>query len=108
MIAHAYRNFPKFYAYDQMLGDSDFACSVESFAEALAENGNPVYRYYYSHRSSQDPWPKYSGTKHGDELEFTFGHPLSAPEKYTVSELKLATEIVTYWTNFVKAGYADF
>ena len=88
-----------------MLGDSDFACSVESFADALSENGNAVYRYYYSHRSSQDPWPKYTGTKHGDELEFTFGRPLKAPAMYTVSEIDFANDIMTYWTNFVKTGY---
>ena len=59
LIAHAYRNFPKFESFDQMVGDMDFSCSVESFAEALSGNGNDVYRYYYSHRSSRDPWPRY-------------------------------------------------
>ena len=30
-----------------------FVCPTEAFAESLSENGNRVYRFLYSHRSSQ-------------------------------------------------------
>lgn len=52
----------------------------------------------------QDAWPSWSGVKHGDELEFTFGHPLIDSKKYNGKEIGLAREILTYWTNFVKNG----
>ncbi len=63
-------------------------------------------RYYYAHKSSRDPWPKYTGVKHGDELEFTFGTPLNPDVStgYRADEVGLARDIVTYWTNFVKTG----
>lgn len=86
------------------MGDSHFVCNSESLAQALSGNGNDVYRYHYSHRSSTDPWPEYSGVKHGDEIEFTFGHPLTMPKKYSIAEVSFAHDVVTYWTNFVKGG----
>lgn len=60
LIAHEYRQRSdtqerdaSFKALDQMVGDSDFVCNTESFAQALSENGNDVFRYHYAHRSSQ-------------------------------------------------------
>ena len=117
-----------FEALEQMVADSDFNCHTEELAQALAQNGNSVYRqdrlqfpwhsslicpdhkvffgnrYNYGHRSSLDPWPRWSGVKHGDELEFTFGHPLARPGLYTAPEVSLAHDILTYWINFVKTG----
>ena len=52
--------------------------------------GNPVYRYFYNHQSSVDPWPTWSGSKHGDETEFTFGLPLKSPELYSAKEIKFS------------------
>ena len=52
-----------------------------------------------------DPWPTWSGSKHFDEIEFTFGHPLKNPRNYSANEIKMARDIITYWTNFVKNGY---
>ncbi len=50
-------------------------------------------------------WPKYSGVKHGDEIEFTFGRPLTNPDNYNADEISFAHDVVTYWTNFAKTGY---
>jgi carboxylesterase type B len=61
-------------------------------------------RYYYAHRASNDPWPSWSGVKHGDEIDFTFGLPLNDPGEFMADELDLATDVVTYWTNFAKTG----
>ena len=62
------------------------------------------FRYFYGEQSSQDEWPKWSGVKHGDELEFSFGIPLANPKQYDVDEIGLARDILTYWINFVKNG----
>jgi acetylcholinesterase len=109
LIAHEYRNKftgpdRLFKALDLMAGDSDMTCNTEEFAQKMSNNGNKVYRYFYNHRSSVDPWPKWSGVKHGDELEFTFGTPLRNPHLYNANEIKLARDIIIYWTNFAKTG----
>eukprot|EP00095_Tigriopus_kingsejongensis_P008411 maker-scaffold9_size846264-snap-gene-7.26 protein:Tk08411 transcript:maker-scaffold9_size846264-snap-gene-7.26-mRNA-1 annotation:"PREDICTED: acetylcholinesterase-like" len=110
LIKHEYRDLirsggkGRFKALDRMAGDFAFVCDVEGFAQDLSENGNQVYRYHFDHRSSQDPWPEYTGSKHGDEIEFMFGVPLETPELYMAKEVGLAEDMVTYWLNFVKAG----
>ena len=93
-----------FKALDLMAGDVDMSCNTEEFAQKMSERGNRVYRYFYNHQSSVDPWPTWSGAKHGDELEFTFALPMRNPELYSAKEIKFARDIITYWTNFVKNG----
>ena len=93
-----------FKAVDLMAGDIDMSCNTEEFAQKLSERGNRVYRYFYNHQSSVDPWPTWSGAKHGDELEFTFALPMRNPQLYSAKEIKFARDIITYWTNFVKNG----
>ena len=39
------KEFGLFKALDQIVGQMDFACDVENFAQKLSENGNNVYRY---------------------------------------------------------------
>ena len=39
------KDFGLFNALDQIVGDLDFTCDVEEFAERLSKNGNSVYRY---------------------------------------------------------------
>ena len=43
-------------------------------------------------------------SKHGDELEFTFGAPLRMPGMYYSKEVSFAFDLNIYWTNFVKTG----
>ena len=95
LIAHEYMDKQTgrdrlFKALDKMAGDIDMTCNVEEFAQILARKGNPVYRYFYNHQSSVDPWPTWSGSKHGDELEFTFGVPLQSPKLYSAQEIKFS------------------
>ena len=67
------------------------------------------FRYYYTQRSSTDQWPSYTGVKHGDELEFTFGHPITnLTGNYPEDEAQLSEYIVDYWLNFVIDGYVKF
>lgn len=109
LLAHEYQDrvpgqFNRFNAIDQAAGDVDFACGTEEFAQAMTAKGSKVYRYFYNHRSSRDSFPSWSGSKHGDEIEFTFGGPVNFPEKYESNEIKLSNDIVSYWLNFIKYG----
>ena len=63
---------------------------VDPLIHVFCFRGNPVYRYYYNHQSSVDPWPTWSGSKHGDEIEFTFGVPLKMPKLYSAQEIKFS------------------
>ena len=110
---------PKYFnALDQMLADSDYVCGTEKFATDLSIKGNSVFRYlmsdghlcyqttcpviityfsnwvsfryYFNHRSSRDPWPAWSGVKHSEEQEFTFGGPLRNPSDYKPDDIKVS------------------
>ena len=64
-----------------------------------------INRYNYLHRSSTSPWPSWTGSIHGDEIEYVFGFPLKRPEFYSQEEVKFAEDVVNLWTNFAKSGY---
>lgn len=109
MIAREYENMFEgndayFNALDQMSADSDFVCNTEELGQKLSENGNKVFRYFFNHQSSQNPWPAWSGVKHGDELEFTFGLPLTDRDSYPRKEIRFTRDVVKYWTKFVRRG----
>ena len=61
-------------------------------------------RYFYHHKSSADAWPTWTGSKHGDEIEMTFGVPLQNPRNYKSNEIKFSQDIITYWLNFIQNG----
>lgn len=109
LIAYEYQDrvpgrFNLFNALDQMVADSDFVCNVELLANKLSESGHQVYRYHYNHRSSVDPWPTWSGSKHGDEIEMVFGVPLQTHKIYKSKQIKFSHDIINYWINFVQTG----
>ena len=71
-----------------------------------AETFNDVYLYYFDHRSSTHPWPSWTGVLHGDEISFIFGEPLNDTFGYSEVEKQLSREMMNYWANFAKTGYA--
>ncbi|XP_013780687.2 acetylcholinesterase-like [Limulus polyphemus] len=91
-------------AIDKIVGDYHFTCSVNDFAHHYAEAGNEVYMYYFTHRSSVNPWPRWMGVMHGDEIPFIFGEPLNPALTYTKEEKLLSKKMMRYWTNFAKTG----
>ena len=55
--------------------------------------------------SSSNPWGQWMGVKHGDEIEFVFGHPLcNTDHNYTEAERDLSLKMMKYFTDFAKTG----
>ncbi|XP_050542863.1 acetylcholinesterase-like [Daktulosphaira vitifoliae] len=91
-------------ALDKMVGDYQFTCNVNEFAHLYAKAGNNVYMYYFKHRSLNNPWPKWTGVMHGDEISYVFGDPLNKSKSYEPEEIDLSKRMMRYWTNFAKTG----
>ncbi|CAD6186195.1 unnamed protein product [Caenorhabditis auriculariae] len=93
----------------RFLGDMFFTCSLIEFADLLSEHvfGN-VYMYYFTYRSSANPWPKWMGVMHGYEIEYAFGQPFWRPHLYDQNELetekKLSSTIMRLWADFANSG----
>lgn len=105
----------------KIIGDQMITCPGYEFANYAAKFETPVYLYLFAHRISSTPWPRIYGATHGDELVFTFAHPLAdlsrqsnqqtvsaavtwnnPTHRYLRSEKALGNEIVYYWSNFAK------
>uniref|UniRef100_A0A6B2E559 Acetylcholinesterase n=2 Tax=Larroussius TaxID=59268 RepID=A0A6B2E559_9DIPT len=91
-------------ALDKMVGDYHFTCNVNEFAHRYAEEGNNVYMYLYTHRTKANPWPRWTGVMHGDEINYVFGEPLNPSYTYTDEEKEFSRRIMRYWVNFAKTG----
>ncbi|XP_015440531.1 PREDICTED: acetylcholinesterase-like [Dufourea novaeangliae] len=96
---HANRN-----ALDKIVGDYQFTCNVNEFAGRYADTGNTVYMYYYKHRSANNPWPRWTGVMHADEISYIFGEPLDPSKDYTQEEVALSKKMMRYWANFARTG----
>ncbi|XP_058822042.1 acetylcholinesterase isoform X1 [Topomyia yanbarensis] len=91
-------------ALDKMVGDYQFTCNVNEFAQRYAEEGNNVFMYLYTHRSKGNPWPRWTGVMHGDEINYVFGEPLNPALGYIEEEKGFSRKIMKYWSNFAKTG----
>lgn len=60
--------------------------------------------YLYSHRSKSNPWPKWTGVMHADEINYVFGEALNPKLQYTDEERDFSRRIMRYWTNFARYG----
>lgn len=89
---------------DKMVGDYHFTCHVNEMASVYASSGLDVYMYYFIHRSTYSPWPKWMGVLHADEINFIFGEPLDKSLGYTSAEVQLSRRMMKYWANFAKTG----
>ncbi|CAH1267860.1 CES2 [Branchiostoma lanceolatum] len=97
----------------QVLGDIIMTVPTVNTAQYTADA--PVYLYEFEHRPSwHHSKPDHVKADHGDELLFVFGAPFfdwpRNPEdpawrvNFTEEERALSRKLLTYWTNFVKAG----
>ena len=60
---------------------------------------------YIVQRSSLNPWGKWMGVMHGEEIEYVFGKPFDASLNFTVNERDLSQRVMNYFTTFAKTGY---
>lgn len=59
-----------------MIGDEQFTCTANNFADNLLNKQvDVVYKYLFAHRSSVNQWPRWTGVLYGDEIMFVFGDP---------------------------------
>ncbi|KAI6173497.1 Carboxylic ester hydrolase [Aphelenchoides besseyi] len=90
---------------DKMLGDLQFTCNVNEFALAHSMHGGDTYYYYFTHRATQQVWPKFMGVLHGYEINFIFGEPYNTQRfNYTKEEQELSSRFMRYWANFARDG----
>ena len=89
---------------NQYATDSGFRCSTVITALDHAATGQPVWEYQFEQSL---PGREAEGAQHSYEVPYVFGHltadgPLAAP--YTSADRALSDTVITYWTNFAKAG----
>lgn len=58
----------------------------------------------FSWQPSKDKWPRWSGVKQGDEIQFVFGEPLDSPGDYLIEEKEFSKAVMRLWTEFAKTG----
>lgn len=91
-------------ALDNAIGDSQFICSLNSFANKYSSAGEKVYMYFLTQRYSVNPWPAWTGVLHGDDIVYVFGEALKQGLNFSQSDRDLSRTMMTYWTNFAKTG----
>ena len=91
-------------AVDKMVGDYQFLCGVNDFAETYSSTGNGVFMYHFQQRAAASAWPKWMGVLHGDEIAFIFGEPLNPTKRFSADDRKLSVKMMRYWANFAKTG----
>lgn len=91
-------------ALDKMAGDKSFICDSNDFADFYAEKVKNIYMYYFTHQRENDPWPRWTGVKHADEIQYVFGQPLNQTAEYSEEEKAFSRRIMRYWANFARTG----
>jgi len=87
--------------------DAAFGWQTWSWAKLESKIGKSKVFYYYF---DQHPnYPKDSllygfGSPHGQEVAYVFEHLSSSNPNITKTDLKISSDMATYWTNFAKYG----
>ncbi|KAK8750435.1 hypothetical protein OTU49_014826 [Cherax quadricarinatus] len=91
-------------AVADVVGDYFFICPSNLFAYLYSEAGGTVYYYFFTHRTSLNPWGSWMGVLHGDEIDYVFGLPLNKSNGYTDIEVDLSRRIMSYYKKFAATG----
>ncbi|XP_049842954.1 acetylcholinesterase-like isoform X1 [Schistocerca gregaria] len=86
------------------VGDYFFICPSNLFATKMAARGATVYYYYFTQRTSSNPWGQWMGVIHGDEVEYVFGRPLNLSTPFTESERDLSLRMMHSFATFSLSG----
>lgn len=108
---------------EEISSDKGFKCPLINFAQALVNSTRgsqhdrlslrsttpKTYFYEFAHRTESLPWPKWTKTMHGHEIEYLFGavySPLftSTFYRFNKAEIDLGHKMMTYWANFARTG----
>ena len=86
-----------------LISDWQYNCPVDFISDHLAETTN-IYKYKFDVKNPLDSWPKWSGVKHGDEVDYVFGRPLGSKEEFPTEHQELSKFMIETWSNFAKYG----
>ena len=90
---------------DDIITDTAFVCPMLQYSDYYAQANSSVFMYYFTHRTSGNPWPEWAGVMHGYEIDHVFGLPLNdSLQQYNENEKLLSRHMIEYWTNFAKTG----
>ncbi len=84
--------------YDAVLGAAWFAYSHYTWSNYVADEGLPVYEYYFTkdNRSLR--------ANHAGEMPYAYGNLWRHTWLYEAGDYKLSDIMQSYWVNFVKTG----
>jgi para-nitrobenzyl esterase len=87
-------------------GDSFIAYGTWKWIEAQVKTGAaPVYRYHMELAAPPSKFHPESSAFHSDDIEYIFGTLDTRPDCiWRPEDRKLSDEMMSYWTNFAKAG----
>ena len=81
-----------------LIGDWQYKCPQDFIADTLADV-TTLYKYKFGVRNPNDNWPNWTGVKHGDELDYVFGRPVSSKEEFNDEHFNLSKFIIEAWSN---------
>ncbi|KAI6182087.1 Carboxylic ester hydrolase [Aphelenchoides bicaudatus] len=89
----------------RFVGDFFFSCALIEFADVIADHTfGSTFMYYFTKRSTANPWPKWMGAMHGYEIEYIFGMPYRLPQLYNPDQLDVerafSSKIMQFWGDF--------
>ena len=86
--------------------DSFIAFDTWNWLDAHRKSGDsPVYRYHFELAAPPSKFHPESFAFHSDDIEYVFGTLDTRPgSKWRPEDRKLSDQMMTYWTNFAKAG----
>ncbi|KAH9502404.1 Acetylcholinesterase, partial [Bulinus truncatus] len=96
-------------AVENLSGDTQFKCSVVSFAQQYAKMfPGQVYLYSYEHRESTMDWPDWFGVPHGYEIPFFFGAPFRNGSNHRLTEKNLSEDVMRRLVNFANESDPNY